>query len=817
MSKKKDIKLNLKNTQIADAIKLDAIKKKLEKKKADETSEKKKPTPPKKTESSKEVPEQAVEKTEEEVQEQPRRARSKSVFDKNLSKEKLAPKEVQPQKPPHIIKEEAEESVAIEKPEEKQPDKLGPTGRHINDLLPKKKEKQPEEQKPIVAKDIERSISEPKPKKPLPKPKFKEYRDLKPGRKPGKDRGFDARDRKGLRAGDEGSHWKKKRKSRRDDYIDEELTIRPKELKIHTPISIKELARQMKLKAAELIQKLFMQGIVVTINDVLDDETTIHLLGHEFGCEISIDTSEEDKRQITDQSLREEILSSSSDEQKLRPPVVAFMGHVDHGKTSLIDYIRKSNIAGHEAGAITQHIGAFRCHTDLGDLSVLDTPGHEAFSAMRARGADVTDIVILVIAGDEGVKAQTQEAIQHAKAAGVNIIVAINKSDKPGFNPENVYRQLAENNLLPESWGGQIITVNCSAVTGEGVKDLLEMIALQAEVLELKANPSMRARGMVLESELHKGFGPVGTVIVQNGTLKTGDALVFGEHYARVKTMRDEYGKNIAEAPPSTPVEITGLSGVPEAGEEFIVVETEKEAKDIADARLKESRQLQLQQKRKGSIESLFQQAAEDEKKYLKLLIRADVQGSLEALKASLQKIESDKIGVEIIFTGVGEITESDIQLAAASNAMIIGFHTKVESHANNLLNQYGVQIHLFDIIYHAVDGVRNIMATLLDQVAKEVEKGKAKVKAVFKSSQYGNIAGCQVTEGAVHRNDQLRLMREDKQVWTGPISSIKRDKEDVKEVQKGMECGIVLTGFNNVEEGDVLEAFEVTYISQEL
>ncbi|MEX1012213.1 MAG: translation initiation factor IF-2 [Waddliaceae bacterium] len=814
MSKKKEIKLNLKNTQIADAIKLDAIKKKLEMKKADEAAVKKKPAAPKKSEATKQVAEESVENQEEEILEQPRRARSKSVFDKNVINQNQTSNTVQTKKPPHIEKEEKIAAIAQE--EEEKPVKLGPTGKHFDDLYPKKKEKKPEEMKPTVAKDIERSISEPKPKKPLAKPKFKEYRDVKPGRKPSKDRSFDARDRRGLRAGEEGA-WKKKRKSKRDDYIDEELTIRPKELKVHTPISIKELARQMKLKAAELIQKLFMQGIVVTINDVLDDETTIHMLGHEFGCEISIDTSEEDKRQITGQSVDEEILSAPKENQKLRAPVVAFMGHVDHGKTSLIDYIRKSNIADHEAGAITQHIGAFRCHTDLGDLSVLDTPGHEAFSAMRARGADVTDIVILVVAGDEGIKAQTQEAIQHAKAAGVNIIVAINKSDKPGFNPDNVYRQLADNNLLPESWGGQIITVNCSAVTGEGVKELLEMIALQAEVLELRADPDMRARGTVLESELHKGFGPVATVIVQNGTLKVGDALVFGEHYARVKTMRDEYGKNVEDAIPSSPVEITGLSGVPEAGEEFIVVESEKEAKNIADARLKESRQLQLQQKRKGSLESLFQQAAEDEKKYLKLLIRADVQGSLEALKASLLKIESDKVSVEVIFTGVGEITESDIQLAAASNALIIGFHTKVESHANNLLNQYGVQIHLFDIIYHAVDGVRNIMGTLLDQVAKNVEKGKAKVKAVFKSSQYGNIAGCQVLEGAIHRNNQLRLFRGDNQVWTGPISSLKRDREDVREVQKGMECGIVLSGYNDVQEGDILEAFEVTYISQEL
>lgn len=595
----------------------------------------------------------------------------------------------------------------------------------------------------------------------------------------------------------------------------EEETIRPTNLKLRVPISIKDLASEMKLKASQLVAKLFLQGLVVTLNDLLDDETTIQLLGHEFGCEITIDTSEEERIRITDKTIKEEIQSDEASLIITRAPVVAFMGHVDHGKTSLIDAIRKSNRAAGEAGAITQHIGAFKCSTPVGEITFLDTPGHEAFSAMRARGADVTDIVVLVVAGDEGIRQQTIEAVQHAKAAGVTIVVAINKSDKPNFNPETVYRQLSEQDLLPEAWGGQIITVNCSAVTGEGLPTLLEMLAVQAEVLELRANPTSRARGSVLESEMHKGMGAVATVLVQNGTLRIGDSLVFGQHWGKVKTMQDEFGKQLHVAAPSTPAKITGLSGLPEAGNEFIVVKSEKEAKEIAEARMEGFKHKNI--KKPTNIEALVQQAKESPKKILNVILRADVQGSLEALKTALQKIKSTKAELVLISAGVGEISESDVQSAATSKGIILGFHTQIESHADSLIKQLGVQIRMHDIIYHAVDDIKEMMASLLDKIAIETDKGKVEVRATFKSSHHGVIAGCYVTEGTIVRNNFIRVIRAGQQIHKGPISSLKRVKEDVREVSKGFECGILLRDFNEFEEGDLLEAYEVTYISQEL
>ncbi len=382
--------------------------------------------------------------------------------------------------------------------------------------------------------------------------KFKEFRDVKPPKRQ-ETKHFDARDRQGLRASDEEQQWRKRRQKPMKVQFQEDLTIRPTNLKIRLPILIKDLASEMKLKSSQLIGKLFLQGMIVTLNDILEDETTVQLLGQEFGCDITIDTTEEKRIQITDKTIKEELQQTSEDQLELRPPIVAFMGHVDHGKTSLIDAIRASNRVSGEAGAITQHIGAFRCKTSVGDIAILDTPGHEAFSAMRARGADVTDIVVLVVAGDEGLRQQTLEAIQHARAANVIIVVAINKADKPNFNAENVYRQLDENELLPESWGGQTITVNCSAVTGQGIRELLEMLALQAEILELRANPHTRARGTVLESEMHKGLGAVATILVQNGTLRRGDALVFGHLFGRVKTMHDEYKRSFKKRFPPLP------------------------------------------------------------------------------------------------------------------------------------------------------------------------------------------------------------------------------------------------------------------------
>ncbi len=643
----------------------------------------------------------------------------------------------------------------------------------------------------------------------------KEFREYKPAKKQ-EEKTFDARDRQGLRDTEE-QMWRKRRPSHKMRPVQQEEIIRPKTLKVRIPITIKDLAAEMKLKASQLIAKLFMKGVVITLNDFLDDETTIQLLGHDFDCEISIDRTEEDRLRITDKTIKQEVQESTPESLVLRPPVVAFMGHVDHGKTSLIDAIRKSKLAAGEAGEITQHIGAFKCHTDAGDLTILDTPGHEAFSAMRARGAEVTDIVVLVIAGDEGIRAQTVEAIEQAQSANVPIVVALNKCDKPNFNAENVYRQLAERNLLPESWGGQTITINCSAITGQGIKELLEMLALQAEILELKANPNLRARGTVIESQMHKGLGAVATILVQNGTLRLGDALVFAQQFARVKTMHDEHGRELTAAGPSTPVKITGLSDLPEAGSEFIVVKNEKEAMEIAEKRTEGQRHALLQQAKRGAESFLAEKASGLQKKVLNLILRADVQGSVEALKTSLLKIVSKKIELNIISAGVGEISESDVQLAQASKATIIGFHTQIESHAETLIKELKVTVRLHDIIYHAVDDVRAIMLSMLDKIPQETDIGQAEVKATFKSSHLGIIAGCMVIDGSIKRSAHIRQIRDKKVIWKGPIHSLKKVKEDVREVAKGFECGIVLQNNNDIKVGDLLQAFEITYLEQEL
>lgn len=896
------MKLNIKNAQIAEAIKLTGLKGKLAKKKASEKEDEGK------IDSAKET--HPTESHGEHKEDAPRiKARSRSAFAETTtespedeSQRELVPEQeetfepgeemvelssVETEKPqaeirsenipepeqilPTEVKKIVESVVAPPTPkitaEEKkgkpteapQPehqlpsrfpprDRLGPTGRHVKDLYrapvrPPMKEKAPEPKEPVRAgragpskegeerkfPEKERITEKEAPvvgakeeespdSKKAKIGKAKEFRDIKPARRQEGVRSFDSRDRQGLRdveSDEEHGFRRKKRKQVRMQY--EDVTIRPTELKIRIPITIKELASEMKLKASELISKLFLQGLTATLNDFLEDETTIQLLGNEFGCVISIDSSEERRIRITDKTIKEEISESDPSSLTIRPPVVTFMGHVDHGKTSLIDAIRKSNRAAGEAGAITQHIGAFRCHTSVGDIAILDTPGHEAFSAMRARGADVTDIVVLVVAGDEGLRQQTLEAIQHAKAAKVTIVVAINKCDKPNFSADTVYRQLAEIDLLPESWGGQTITVNCSAVTGQGIKELLEMLALQAEILELKANPEARARGTVLESEMHKGLGAVATVLVQNGTLRRGDAIVFGNLWGRVKTMYNEFRQELEVASPSTPVEIAGLSGLPEAGQEFIVVKSEKEAKEIAEARMVDFRRTNLTASKRQTVESLLLQSSDTLKKVLNIVLRADVQGSLEALKAGLLKIESDKVILNIIFAGVGEVSESDVQLAAASKALILGFHTLIESHADMLVKQLGVQVRMHDIIYHAIDDVKAIMTGLLDKIAQENEQGKALVQATFKSSHVGVIAGCIVTEGIITRNSQVRVMREGNLVWKGPISSLKRVKEDVREVQKGLECGILLSNFNDIKENDILEAYNVTYISQKL
>lgn len=714
--------------------------------------------------------------------------------------------------------------------------KLGPTGKHVNDLLkPKPFEKKDSYQKAESAPNYKKAAPSGKeapaatdntkaPKKEggrkdIPesegkKGKVKEFHDVKPLKKQSQ-KDFDGRARQGLVSGDDGS-WRKRRPSKHQINQEAENIIRPTALSVRLPISIKDLAAEMKLKASQLVTKLFMQGLVMTLNDILDDETMVQLIGNEFGCAITIDTSEEERIRVTNQTIAEEIASADGAELMLRAPVVAFMGHVDHGKTSLIDAIRKSNRAAGEAGAITQHIGAFCCKTAAGDLTILDTPGHEAFSAMRERGAQVTDIVVLVIAGDEGMRQQTIEALNQAKKAGVTIVVAMNKCDKPGFNPDMVYQQLSTHELVVEAWGGTTICVKCSAVTGEGIPELLEMLALQSDVLELKACKKMRARGSVLESEMHKGFGPCATVLVQNGTLKLGDAVVFSEHFGRIKTMHDENNQSLETAGPSTAVLITGLSGLPEAGEEFVVVKNEKEARSIAEVRQEGVKQHSFQQKKRLSLDNFAEKAASSVKE-ARFVLKADVQGSLEALRTCLQNIRSTKIEVNIIASSVGEISESDVELASASSAIIIGFHTQIESHAEPLIKELGIKVVNFDIIYHAVDEVKKILVEQLDKIPREKELGEAEVLAVFKASQLGLIAGCMVQEGSILRNAKFRVTRNKEVIWKGGISSLKRVKEDVREVKKGFECGILLDGFKDIQVGDRIQAYEIEYLTQEL
>lgn len=747
----KNLKLNIKNTQLAKALNLDKSKLK------------------------------------------------KKVLDEKLEEKKLALRA----KKPKMLKPSEQPTptvVPVETPTET------PTETSLETAAPKQPKPKTAESKPQVDKPAAQKSTKGSPDK-AKKLSFKQLRDIKPRRG-----GFDGRARAGLTAEDDG-RWRKKRIRRKRDPVDAADIIRPTSLSCRLPITVKDLANEMKIKSAEVIGKLFMHGLTLTINDYLEDETTVQLIGQDFGCEITIDTSEEERLQITDQTMEKEIGVSKPEDLQSRPPVIAFMGHVDHGKTSLIDAIRSSNRVAGEAGAITQHIGAFLCETKHGKVTILDTPGHEAFSAMRERGAKITDIIVLVIAGDEGIKDQTIEAIKHAKAAKATIVVAINKSDKEGFNAENVYRQLSENELMPETWGGQTLTVNCSATTKQGMDDLIELLGLQSELLELKGNPKFRARGVVIESQMHKGLGAVATLLVQNGTLKLKDAIVFDQTYGRVKTMHDEHGKHLKVATPSIPVKVTGLSGPPDAGNEFIVVKNEKEAKEIISMRLEKQVRTHMRQKR-------IIDAVPGEKQVIKICnvtLKADVQGSLEALIDALNKIQSEKVNLHIIQSSIGEISESDVDLARASNATIIGFHTAVEAHAAPMIKMYKVEVELFDVIYHIVDRVKELMKSKLDKLPQENFQGSATIIATFKSSLLGIIAGCSITEGTIRRSDRVRLKREDEIIWEGNFSSLKRVKEDVKEVTKGFECGVVLEGFKDFLIGDTIETYDITYIEQDI
>ncbi|MFY8120570.1 MAG: translation initiation factor IF-2 [Burkholderiaceae bacterium] len=577
-------------------------------------------------------------------------------------------------------------------------------------------------------------------------------------------------------------------------------------------ITVADLAHKMSLKASEVIKVLMKLGQMVTINQVLDQDTAMIVvteLGHN-----PIAAKLDDPEALLAET---ETTAAAEVVEEPRPPVVTIMGHVDHGKTSLLDYIRRTKVAAGEAGGITQHIGAYHVETPRGIITFLDTPGHEAFTAMRARGAKATDIVILVVAADDGVMPQTKEAIAHAKAAGVPLVVALNKIDKPEANPDRVKQELVANEVVPEEYGGESPFIAVSARTGQGVDDLLENVLLQAEVLELKAPKVAPAKGLIIESQLDKGRGPVATVLVQSGTLKRGDVVLAGSAFGRVRAMLDEAGKNITSAGPSIPVEIQGLSDVPAAGDELIVLGDERKAREIALYRAGKFRDTKLAKQQAAKLENMFENMGGEGAKTLPLIIKADVQGSQEALNHALTKLSTDEVKVQVVHAQVGGITESDINLALASKAVIIGFNVRADVSARKLAENNGIQIRYYNIIYDAVDDVKAALSGLLAPEQREQVLGVVEIRQIFRVPKVGAVAGCMVVDGLVKRTASARLLRDNVVIWTGELSSLKRFKDDVKEVKAGFECGLSLKGYDDIKEGDQLEIFEVTEVARTL
>ncbi|MCK6406354.1 MAG: translation initiation factor IF-2 [Rhodocyclaceae bacterium] len=629
----------------------------------------------------------------------------------------------------------------------------------------------------------------------------------------------DAQKKRGIktRGGDAGSGWRGGKGGGKHGKQDEgehafQAPTEPVIREVHVPetISVADLAHKMAVKATEVIKALMKMGSMVTINQVLDQETAMIIveeMGH-TAVAAKLDDPDaflEDNAEHKDYALEP------------RAPVVTVMGHVDHGKTSLLDYIRRTRVASGEAGGITQHIGAYHVETDRGMVTFLDTPGHEAFTAMRARGAKATDIVILVVAADDGVMPQTKEAIHHAKAAGVPIVVAVTKIDKPEANAERVKQELVAEEVVPEEYGGDSPFVGVSAKTGQGIDDLLEQVLLQAEVLELKAPKDSPAKGLIIEARLDKGRGPVATMLVQTGTLRQGDMLLAGQMFGKIRAMLDENGKPIKEAGPSIPVEIQGLSDVPAAGEEAVVLGDEKKAREIALFRQGKFRDVKLAKQQAAKLENIFDQMAEGEAKTLPLIIKADVQGSQEALVQSLQKLSTSEVKVNIIHGAVGGITESDINLAQASKAVVIGFNTRADAGARKAAENFGVDIRYYNIIYDAVDEVKAALSGMLSPEKKEEIIGTVEIRQVFRASKIGTIAGCYVLDGVVRRNARARLLRGNVVQWDGELDSLKRFKDDVKEVKANFECGLSLKNFNDIEEGDQLEVYEIKEIARSL
>jgi translation initiation factor IF-2 len=614
--------------------------------------------------------------------------------------------------------------------------------------------------------------------------------------------------------GDDGWHGRKTTKHKTELESEHAFTL-PTEPIVHEvlvpeTITVAELAHKMAVKAAEVIKTLMKMGSMVTINQVLDQETAMILveeMGH-VARPAPIASPE---------SYLEKPEEAAKVKEEPRAPVVTVMGHVDHGKTSLLDAIRATRVASGEAGGITQHIGAYHVETPRGMITFLDTPGHEAFTAMRARGAKVTDIVILVVAADDGVMPQTIEAIHHAKAAKVPLVVAVNKIDKPEANVERIRQELVAQGVVPEDWGGDTMFVNVSAKTREGLEDLLESILLQAEVLELKAPLETPAKGVVVESRLDKGRGPVATILVQSGTLRRGDVLLAGNVFGRVRAMLDENGKAIPEAGPSIPVEVQGLSDVPNAGEDALALMDERKAREIALFRQGKYRDVQLAKRQAAKLESMFENMGEGEIKTLPLIIKADVQGSHEGLSHALSKLSTEEVKVNIIHTGVGAITESDVNLALASNAVVIGFNVRADAQARKLAESSGIDLRYYNIIYDAVDEVKAALSGMLAPEKKENVLGLAEIRQVFRISKVGAVAGCYVLEGLVRRNAQVRVLRDNVVIHEGELDTLKRFKDDVKEVKAGFECGLSLRNFNDIKEGDQLEVFEVVEVARSL
>lgn len=582
-----------------------------------------------------------------------------------------------------------------------------------------------------------------------------------------------------------------------------------REVKIGETITVGDLAQQMSVKAAEIIKFMFKLGTPATINQVLDQETA-QLVAEELGHKVTL---------VSDTALEDSLAESLKFEGEAvsRAPVVTVMGHVDHGKTSLLDYIRRAKVAAGEAGGITQHIGAYHVETDRGMVTFLDTPGHAAFTAMRARGAKATDIVILVVAADDGVMPQTIEAVQHAQAAGVPLVVAVNKIDKPGADLDRIRSELSVHGVTSEEWGGDTPFVPVSAKMGTGVDELLEAVLLQAEVLELTATPSAPGRGVVVESRLDKGRGPVATVLVQDGTLRQGDMVLVGSNYGRVRAMLDENGKPIKEAGPAIPVEILGLDGTPDAGDEMSVVADEKKAREVALFRQGKFREVKLARAHAGKLENIFESMGQEEKKTLNIVLKSDVRGSLEALNGALNGLGNDEVQVRVVGGGVGGITESDANLALASNAVLFGFNVRADAGARKIVEQEGLDMRYYNVIYDIIEDVKKALTGMLGSDVRENILGIAEVRDVFRSPKFGAIAGCMVIEGVVHRNRPIRVLREDIVIFEGELESLRRFKDDASEVRAGMECGIGVKSYNDVKVGDKIEVFEKVQVARSL